>query len=129
MADDRRSGAVSEQWRRLHEALADAAEAIFADARVDSPLLRAEATRYVMRLAQFAREAEVEIHDTDYPMLVKLESPYLQWGLPNPDYLYWYAHLTGGHDHAPFIARHRAALIRHVAQLFESDRPALALAS
>lgn len=34
-----------------------------------------------------------------------------------------------GDERAPFIARHRAALIRHVAQLFESDRPALALAS
>ena len=88
---------VSEQWKRLQAAIEDAAEAIFADPRIDSPLLRAEATRYVMRLVQFAREAEVEIHDTDFPQLVKLESPYLQWGLPNPDYLYWYAHVHGGH--------------------------------
>lgn len=94
---DYKASHCSEQWRRLQLALADAGEAVFADPRVDSPLLRAEATRYLMRLAQFAREAEVEIHDTAYPMLVKLESPYLQWGLPNPDYLYWYAHIDGAH--------------------------------
>ena len=30
-------------------------------------------------------------------MLIKLESPWMQWGWPNPDYVYWVAPLHGDH--------------------------------
>jgi Protein of unknown function (DUF1214) len=86
---------VSREWDELQRALADAARVVFADERVDSPLARAEASRYLMRLLQYAREALVENHDPAYPQLLKAESPYLQWAFPTPDYVYWYAPIHG----------------------------------
>jgi hypothetical protein len=94
----------------LLAALVDAGEAVFADERVNTALARAEAARYVTRLFQFAREAELENHNPAYPHLNKAESPFVQWGWPNPDYVYWQAPVHGDYSYRLYGRRGTARL-------------------
>jgi hypothetical protein len=83
----------------LQDAFRHAVEVVCNDPRVQSRLSRAEALRYVTRLFDFARTAEVENHNPAYPSLTKAESPWVQWGWPNPDYVYWQAPVHGDYTY------------------------------
>jgi Protein of unknown function (DUF1214) len=66
---------------------------VFEDKRVDSPRLRSEGVRNIVRT--FASAAAITLEqDARYPRLVRLFDPWRQHGNANPDCLYCYAELS-----------------------------------
>jgi hypothetical protein len=100
----------SERASALQEALRSAVDVVLSDERVQGRVGRAEALRYVTRLFDFARNAEVENHNPAYPSLTKAESPWVQWGWPNPDYVYWQAPVHGDYTYRLYGKRGTARL-------------------
>jgi hypothetical protein len=93
------TAAVSQEWSEFLSALQHAGKVVFADQRVDSELAEAEAGRYLTRLINLATMFMLENADPRCPHFTKPESPYLQWAMPNSDYVYWQAPVHGDYTY------------------------------
>jgi hypothetical protein len=82
-------------WTPILEALAKAEDLVRADTRIVEDLATVEGTRYLTRLFSQGALNIIENGDAAYPQLTHFESPWIQWGLPNPDFVYWQAPLHG----------------------------------
>jgi hypothetical protein len=74
-------------------------EVIFRDDRITTDLYRGEALRYFMRVFAAGLVSQVEGHDAAYPHFIKILSPWLNWGYPNPDGTYAFAPLHGDYTY------------------------------
>jgi len=86
-------------WEGLVDAMQHAAKVVLDDPRVDSPLSNLEGVRYLTRLVAAGSLFELENQDPAYPHFTRMESPWMQWGLPNPDTAYLSAYLHGDHSY------------------------------
>lgn len=84
-------------WQEVARTIAALDAIVYRDARVNSPVLRAEGLRYLTRLVAGAIAVTIDGWDADYPALLKLYTPYLQYGIPSPDCYYQTAAIHGAH--------------------------------
>ena len=90
--------ATGQDWTALLGVLGQAADdVVFGNPRVDSDLARAEGLRHIIRLIAQGALSELEAHDPAFPRLVQIATPFIQWGLPNPDCLYLWASVDGSY--------------------------------
>ena len=85
-------------------------EVVFKDSRIDNNLLRAEALRYFTRVFGAGLVSQLEAHDPSYPSFIKILSPWLNWGYPNPDGTYTFSAIHGDYDYRIFGTRGSARL-------------------
>ncbi|MET0987826.1 MAG: DUF1214 domain-containing protein [Steroidobacteraceae bacterium] len=84
-------------WREVARTIEQLQKLVLEDARIDSPLLRAEGMRYLTRLIAGVIPLTMDGWDSDYPTLIKFISPYLQYGIPAADCCYHTAAVHGDH--------------------------------
>lgn len=96
---------VEKAWRDFTDALEEAQQLVFGDPEIQTDLEKAEGLRYLTRLITAAALTELEAHDPAYPQFVLLESPWMQYALPNPDCRYLYAALDGRFEYRIFGQR------------------------
>lgn len=100
-----------DQATRLMETIArQGNEVVFGDKRVTSDLLQGEALRYFTRVFAAGLISQVEGNDPAYPNFIKILSPWLNWGYPNPDGTYSFANLHGDHTYRLYGKRGQARL-------------------
>jgi hypothetical protein len=102
---------VKTQWAELIQLWDEiAGEIAFGDPRVDTPVLEAEALRYIVRLIAGGSIYEIEAHDPAYPVLYKPASLWVNYGGANPDCCYFAATVHGDYTYRLFGRRGTAAL-------------------
>lgn len=79
-------------WERLSARVTELAPLVFGPEVPDTPLHRAEGTRYLLRFLAAGILDAVEFMDPHDPEFVRFIDPRLSWGLDNPDCNY---HLCG----------------------------------
>ena len=85
-------------------------EVIFGDKRITNDLLQAEALRYFTRICAAGLISQVEGNDPAWPNFIKILSPWLNWGYPNPDGTYTFANLHGDYEYRLYGKRGQARL-------------------
>jgi hypothetical protein len=75
-------------WRDFCERLGRVGDAICAESFPQTPRERAEGFRWLTRLLVNATQLEIEAGDPHFPRFVRYETPFVQWGGPNPDNTY-----------------------------------------
>lgn len=110
---------MREAWHQFSDALRDAGDVVFRDPRVDSDQLRAEGTRYLLRVLSVALLVGVEIVDPKYPRLIRLYDTYRNLANCNPDCVYLYARIDPKYRYR-ITGRRGTALMFEVATM-DSD--------
>jgi hypothetical protein len=105
------SDAPMRRWRRLLAALEDVAAFTAADERAQTALLRAESSRYLLRVLDNMVLTGVEVADPAYPRLVRLFDTYRQFGNANPDCVYFYCRVSPEHTYRIYGNRGTARLL------------------
>jgi hypothetical protein len=85
-----------ELWREFADAVAEMEKVVYDDPRIDTDLVRAEGLRYLTRLLAGGIPMTMEAWDADFPQLVKMLPPTIQFGLPAADCIYHWAAVRGG---------------------------------
>jgi hypothetical protein len=86
-------------FTKLLAALQTSESFVRTDPRAQTPLLQAEASRYVMRVLDGMLLTGLAIADPDYPRLVRLFDTYRHSGNANPDCVYLYARISAAHSY------------------------------
>ncbi len=92
-------------------AISEAAEVILSDPRVDTPLLRAEAQRYLLQLISSCAAWAIEGADDTHPHLQRVFTPWSQLGDINPNNLFLFSKLNGNYTYRMRGTRGSAAIL------------------
>jgi hypothetical protein len=92
LTDDPRLAAL---WPAVTAAIGDMPTVVDGDPRVNTPLLRAEGMRYLMRLLWGGLQVTGDGWDFEHPWLIKFVTPFIQYGIPATDCLYMVAAVHG----------------------------------
>ncbi len=84
---------TGQAWRDWCDRLKDVGDSILTEQYPQDPRGRAEGYRFLTRLIVHAVSMEIEAADTQHPRFVRYETPFNQWGGPNPDNIYLRANI------------------------------------
>lgn len=82
-------------WQQFCQRLQEAGEGVFKDYNPATPLLRADAFRFLTQNLGQAFDLALETRDTKYPALHRFCTPYCKLGGDAADFMYWQAWIDG----------------------------------
>src|SRR5262249_40195679 len=96
---------VTGDWSAVLDAMREAGQAVLDHPRASSELTQVNGARYLTRLFSGGTLVTVEDHDFDYPRFAQILSPWIQYGLFNPDASYLWAPVRGDRTYRIFGTR------------------------